>query len=226
MKKWAVTLTVVISVLITLTLSARVDAFSEEFKREMTDIQRRVMLNGEQFSIEDARQLWSRYDDEIIGLLSRSEMISEEELNLETQKMALMVTEKKGTEIEPIELGDIAAQFQQLDTKGEIWLVVLHNGMYQGSTPLSFSTFRVYKRNDGSFTKTAALEDVKGKWNQNQIESGIIQIQNLGGSRKRVKFATYHTPPKRSGEPRPNRSKIVWEYGRKLKAVKYVPKVD
>lgn len=207
-------------------LPIRVQAFSEGFKKDMTTLQTRVMLRGEKFSFADVKKLWSLYDNEIIDLLSQSKKVKEEDLNKETQKLELMVTETKGTEIDDIELGDISAHFQQLDTKGQIWLVILYNGMYQGSTPLPYSTLHVYKEVDGKFTRTEALEEIQGAWDKDQIQLGSIQFQNLGGSRKSVKFATFHVPPKRSGEARLSRSEIVWEYQDDLKALDYIPTVD
>src|SRR3989338_9006098 len=106
-------------------LPIRVQAFSEGFKKDMTTLQTRVMLRGEKFSFADVKKLWSLYDNEIIDLLSQSKKVKEEDLNKETQKLELMVTETKGTEIDDIELGDISAHFQQLDTKGQTWLVIL-----------------------------------------------------------------------------------------------------
>lgn len=219
--KWCI---IVLAVALLLPLEAH--AFSEDFKREMTALQDRVMLKGERFSPGDMKKWWKRFDDEIIGLLSKQKSPNEDELNKEGEKRELTVTEHRGTEIEEIELGDISAYFQQMDTKGQIWLVILHNRMYQGSTPLPFGTIHVFKEVDGKFTRTTALEEMQGPWDKEQIQLGSIQFQNLGGTRKNVKFATYHAPPKKVGEARPSRSKIIWEYRDDLKAVDYNPKVD
>lgn len=208
--------------LVLIPLSAQ--AFSEGFKKSMTDVQTRVMLRGEKVSPGDLKQWWAKYDEEIIALLS-AQKPSEEDLNKQTQAVELNVVESKGTEIEDIELGKIGATFHKLDQAGKAWVVVLNNSMYAGSTPLPYSTVRFYKVIDGKAQRVGALDEMNGQWDKEKIQFSSVQIQPMGKGKSGVKFATYHAWPK-SASARPNRSQIVWEFKDEPKAKLIVPEVD
>lgn len=200
-------------------------AFSEGFKKTMIDVQTRVMLKGQKVSSADLKQWWNKYDEEIIAILSAAKKPNEEVINKEGQSLELNVTETKGTEIEDIELGKIGVTFHQLDQAGKIWVAVLNNNMYAGSTPLPYSTVRFYKQIDGQFQRVGALDEMNGSWDKEKIQFSSVQIQPMGKSKGTIKFATFHTWPKASGA-RSNRSQIVWEFKDEPKVTLIVPEVD
>src|SRR5262245_17468315 len=80
-------------------------AFSEGFKKTLTDVQTKIMLNNQKFTPADVKAWWDAYDKEVIALLSGysgDKKIMQEGLNKQTVPIELMVTERKGTEIEDI----------------------------------------------------------------------------------------------------------------------------
>jgi len=201
-------------------------AFSDGFKKTMTDVQTRVMVRGDKVSATDMKQWWSKYDDEIIGLLSNAKKPTEADLNKETQPIELNETETKGTEIDDIELGKVGVEFHKLDTAGKLWLAVLSNSMYSGSTPLPYSTVRFYKQGDGKFQRVGALDEMAGPWDKEKIQFSSVQFQSMGGSKGGIKFATFHSWPTKGTKTKPNRSQIVWMFKDEPKATLIIPEVD
>src|SRR5262245_11194631 len=110
-----------------LLVSARVEAFSEGFKKQMTSLQERVLIKGERFGLSDVKQCWNKFDEEIIRLLSETR--SEAELSQKAAQEGLMVTVRKAEEKEDIDLGRIEADFYKIDSAGKLWLVALTNDM-------------------------------------------------------------------------------------------------
>lgn len=203
-------------------------AFSEGFKKTMTEVQNKIMLQGQKFAPADVKAWWDAYDKEIIALLtnySGDKKQMEIELNKETLPIELMVTEKKGTEIEDIELGKISVELRQIDPGKNLWLGMLNNRMFAGSTPLPFSTVRYYKGVDGKFERVAALDEMNGPWDKDKIQFSSIQYQPMGKKKGAIQFATFHAWPTKSGE-KANRSQIIWELRDTPKAVLIIPEVD
>ncbi len=202
-----------------LLLPLQAHAFSDEFKKFMTDIQSRVMLKGQKFKPEDATKCWNRFDEEILSLLARFK--TEEELNKETSWTELSVTEKNKEEEELIELGAIEAKFYKLIVKsGNVWLVSLFNGM--GVLPSS--TLHVFKGGDAP-KRLAALEEISGPWDMEKILWTTLQVQKIreGIAVAAPQFATFHLPYKKKS----NRSQIVFEWnGMSLKPLFWIPEVD
>jgi len=201
-------------------------AFSDGFKKTMTDVQTKIMLNNQKFTPADVKAWWNAYDKEVIALLSGyagEKKLMQEELNKQTVPVELMVTERKGTEVEDIELGKVSAQLYQID--GKTWLAVLNNKMHAGSTPLPFSTVRFYQQSDGTYQRVAALDEVDGPWDKDKIQFGTVQYQPMGKKKGALQFATFHIWPVKSGD-KPNRSQIIWQYKDQPKAVLIVPEVD
>lgn len=203
-------------------------AFSEGFRKAMTDVQTKIMLKGETFGPEDVKNWWSKYDEEVVALLAGytgDRKLMEAELNKQTEPVELMVTEKKGTEIEDIELGKIGAQLHQIDPKTKLWLAILSNKMFSGSNPLPFSTIHFYKETDGKFLRVGALDEMSGPWDQEKIQFSSIQYQPMGKKKGAFQFATFHVWPTKAGD-KPNRSQIVWQFKNEPKVVLIVPEVD
>ncbi len=201
-------------------------AFSDGFKKTMTDVQTKIMLNNQKFTPADVKAWWDAYDKEVIALLSGyagEKKLMQEELNKQTVPVELMVTERKGTEVEDIELGKVSAQLYQID--GKTWLAVLNNKMHAGSTPLPFSTVRFYQQSDATYQRIAALDEVSGPWDKDKLQFGTVQYQPMGKKKGALQFATFHIWPVKSGD-RPNRSQIIWQYKGQPKALLIVPEVD
>jgi len=201
-------------------------AFSEGFKKQMTDVQSKVMLKNQKFTPAEVKNWWDAYDKEVIEVLSSykgDKTLMQEEVNKQTQPIELSVTEKNGTEIEEIELGKVSAQLYQIDEK--TWLAVLNNKMFAGSTPLPFSTVRFFQLADGKFTRTAALDEMKGPWDSEKLQFGSVQYQPLGKKKGALQFSTFHIWPTKTGD-KPNRSQIIWEYKETPRALTIIPEVD
>lgn len=201
-------------------------AFSDGFKKTMTDVQSKIMLGNQKFTPADVKAWWDAYDKEIIGLLSDykgDKQLMQDEVNKQTQPVELMVTEHRGTEIEEIELGKVSAQLYQIDEK--TWLAVLNNKMFAGSTPLPFSTVRFYQLSDGKFARTAALDEMNGPWDKDKLQFSSVQYQPIGKKKGALQFATFHIWPTKSGD-KANRSEIIWEYKGTPKALTIIPEVD
>ena len=201
-------------------------AFSDGFKQTMTDVQTRVMVKGDKVSPADLKQWWSKYDDEVIAILSNAKKPVEDDLNKETEAVELNETEKKGTEIDDIELGKIGVSFHKLDTAGKLWLAVLTNSMYSGSTPLPYSTIHFYKEVDGKFQRVGALDEMTGPWDKDKIQFSTVQFQPMGTSKGAIKFATFHAWPVKGANAKPNRSQMIWEFKDAPKITLIVPEVD
>lgn len=200
-------------------------AFSDGFTKTMTGVQTKIMLNGEKFTPAQVKAWWDAYDQEIISILSNAKKPSEEELNKQTAPVELSMTDRKGTEIDDIELGKVGVEFHKLDGTGKTWLAILSNKMYAGSTPLPFGTVRFYKEIDGKYQRIGALDEMNGPWDKDKIQFSTVQYQPMGVKKGALQFATFHQWPTKSGD-KPNRTQIIWEFKDEPKPVTLVPEVD
>jgi hypothetical protein len=189
-------------------------AFSDSFKRSMTELQTRVMYRGQNFSAEEIRQCWDKFDEEVVSLLSQFK--TEEELNKEGAPVELTFLDEKKGEKELIELGTIEAKFYKL---GSAWVVGLNTGMTVGPS----NTFHIYQNREGKFVRTASFEEISGPWDRDRLMTMVLQIQVIRRGGKSAEFATYHRPYR----ARSNRSQIVWKYDGKILIPTYwIPEVD
>ncbi len=215
---------VLLGVLMTAVSVQSFAAYSESFKKSMSDVQSKILLQSQPYSAEEARKTWDLYDGEIITALAASR--DEIALNQSLGMLSLSVVEKKGKEIEEIELGRAGITFSKADEAGKLWIVSLLNDLNGNSV----GTFHVYRENGGKFAKVAAMEDVtnpSNPWNRDDIMASTVQVQLMGpGEKGSLKFASFHSMKPKAGKP--NRVGIVWELrkGDVLKATQFVPEVD
>jgi hypothetical protein len=197
-------------------------SFSSGFKAEMTDFQKKVMLDGKKMTPKEAISCWGKFDDEILGILSHGKP-TEAALNRETARIELSYIEHYKKEIDEIELGNIETKFYRLETpEGVAWLAILSNRMGN----LSSSTFHIYREENGKYRRVAALEETRGPWSSEKNLWGVLQIQTIrnGSGSRDAEFASYHLPFSKSGK---NRSEIVWKFdGSRLKGILWFPEVD
>lgn len=174
------------------------------------------MMNGKKLTPDEENQCWKKLDEEVLSLLDSGKHPS--------LKVPLSVTERKGEEEEVIELGSIEAQFYKLgEGKRGAWLVAFYNAM--GDRHMG--TFHLYQKVGDQLVRTAALEELKGPWDQRKILQSAIQIQPLVGivAGGRFYFSSFHSPTLKGANR--NRSQIVWEFdGSTLKPTLWVPEVD
>lgn len=229
-----------------------VQAFSEDFLKDMAHIQSEVMLKGNTVvSKGDMEKAWNRFDAEILNLINSKGKWSENELNGETKRKPLSITLKGNGEMEEIELGSIEVKFYDIekgDAANPVWIAALVNDM-EG---IVANTFHVYMRPPAEKRKkskknaeegglalsqyelVAAFENISGPWQFGDSESLMtmnIQIQKLWERSKpgSLQFATYHSPfvwKKRTMEE-VNRQQILWQLsGKELKPLLWFPEVD
>lgn len=195
-------------------------ALSDSFKKGVADLKAKVLLKNQKLSPQEMSSLWALYDQEAIALLDKS--TNANDLNEAGRPQELMVTDKKDTEIEEIELGKSGLVFTSLDLSGKAWLAVLYNDM--AGRP--FNTFHVYKKKGSGFERVGAFEDASGPWDRDQIAATMFQVQVMSTSDKKgPQFTTIHTPLSHGGA-KPNRSQIVWHLDGQLKPTFWVPEVD
>lgn len=191
-------------------LPFQVHAFSESVKQHVQTIQAKVNLKGSAFGVREAKEIWDKMEEDVLVALKKTN--KEEVLNKEFAKVDFTVIERKGTEIDPIELGNVEAKFHDLG--GGAVLVVLNHD--NGMRP--WNTFRVYEKKGDGYEKSLALDDVSGPWSQDKLANGIIQIQKQGGGLN-GKFSSFHL----LAGSHSNRSQIAWNKG---KPAYWYPEVD
>lgn len=228
-------------VVLALLLPLQVQAFSENFKKEVGQIQFHVMSRGGPMTVQEMEQTWKKFDEEILSLLNQPEKSTEQALNKEGAKAELSLVERYGKEMEEIELGSVQANFFSMGTpktkKGisssPIWLVVLTSEMGN----VIASTFHLYQESDkesgGQYQLMAAFENMKGPWETEKLLTTVLQVQRLPDRfRKGVfQFATYYQPFRTGSQASNyeglNRSQILWEFrDSSLKPLLWFPEVD
>ncbi|GEM_PF-3228873 len=217
-------------------LPLQAQAFSENFRKELGQIQFHVMSSGGHMTGKEMEQTWKNFDEEILSLLNQTEKTTEDTLNKAGTKVALSNVEHYGKEVEEIELGSVQANFFNVGTpkikKGTantpLWLVVLTSEMGN----VIASTFHLYKESEGRYQLVATFEDTKGPWETDKLLTMVLQVQKLADRQKGVfQFATYYQPfrtgLKASGTEAVNRSQILWELrDASLKPLLWFPEVD
>lgn len=186
-------------------------AFSEGFKKYVTSSQAKIMLKGEKLTSSEVAALWNKFDEEVISLLSQGEP-EEAALNQEGKSTELSVMDHEDL----IELGSVELDFHRLGSQA-VWLVGFHNLM---GKKLPVTTFHIFKKVDGRYTKVAALEEAKGPW-EKKLALSRLQLQIIDLSGGAVRFASFH-----KGRDSDNRSEIVWQFEKSLRPTHWIPEVD
>ncbi|MBI1909970.1 MAG: hypothetical protein HYS22_07365 [Deltaproteobacteria bacterium] len=190
-------------------------AFSPGFIKDMTDSQAKSVLDGNPFTEKDLARCWDRFDEEVLQALSGPNGASAEKLNQQFVWEKIIKVEKNKTEEEPIELGAVEAKFYSLQTTPPVWLVTYYYGY--GITPAS--TFRIFKKEAGSFKAVYSFENDKTLPDQSKLQWTALQIQTLTDGKGTTQFNSFHLPPQSGGKL--NRLQVDWEWdGNRLKGLR------
>ena len=200
--------------------------FSDGLLSHLLTLDHNVLTKGKTLSLKEVHDIWDRMDQETFTALNAldSKMKasdSEKKLNEAFQWKKIIEMDKKGEEIEEMELGAIEIKFFSLGNHE--WLAQYYHGV--GISPTS--TFRIFKKDKTGYQIKYKMEDVlPNKEPLAAIEQSALQIQILPKPPESVtvRFSTIHQGPARGS--RSNRSQIVWEKERELKPVYWYPQVD
>lgn len=187
-------------------IAGRALAFSPAFVNFATNLQAKTLLDGQPFEDKELAQCWDRFDTEILRALNNTEDRTEEPLNKKFAWKQLEKIEKRGTEIESIELGAIEAKFYPMNNTPESWLVTYYFGY--GVTPAS--TFRIFKKEGGQFTRAYSFEKDTTVPDRAKLQWSTLQIQTLTDTKGARQFNSFHMA--KQGGSKMNRNQIDWEW--------------
>lgn len=184
--------------------------FSDTSLKQMSEVQRKSLLDGEPFTLENARLVWDLLDQEVLKWLNEDGISNVPDLDMQGALQKFKAAEKEDV----IQLGSVQITFYQI--KPELIAANYYFGM--GVQPVS--TVHLFKKDSGGFTLSSSYEQSHFGVEHLDYQWGVIQIGEFKGC-----MATYHTPPPQMGGA-VARAGIYWSDCDPLKAKYFKEDVD